>query len=161
MTISISAYTGFYIKAPRPDCSGTVLVSVCPKHGDVDVAFCPTCGEKVIKQAKFIESKNSIAEILYDPEGEFASTLKPEDVEFIRQNVTHIEAENVNDDGDVDYFIIGDDYVYIDADNGGVMGVDIEEVFHKPDQSDVDRIVKAIGYQTYQMQFGTLISVSY
>lgn len=161
MTISISAYTGFYIKAPRPDDSGTVLVNACPVHGEMDVAFCPTCGEKIIKKAKFVECKNSIAEVLYDPEGDFASTLSPEDAEFIRDNITYIEADNVNDDGDFDYFLIGGDYVYADAESGVVMDVDIEEVLHKPEQADIDRIVKAIGYQSYKLQFGTLIAVSY
>jgi len=161
MSISISAYTGFYIKAPRPLSSGTYLVDACPVHGEMNVAFCPTCGHPVIKQAKFRESNDSIAEIIYDPTGDFASTLTPEDVEFIQQNVTHIEASNVDDDGDFDYFLIGDDYVYADAENGVVMDVDLDEVLHKPEQADIDRIIKAIGYQSYKLQFGTLIAVSY
>lgn len=162
MSMSISAYTGFYIKAPRPLSSGTYLVDACPVHGEMDVAFCPTCGHPVIKQAKFRESNNSIAEVIYDPTGDFVSTLTPEDVVFIQQNVTHIEASNVNDDGDFDYFLIGDDYACNDrAEDGCVIEIDLNEVLHKPDQDVVDRIIKVMGYQSYVMQFGTLISVSY
>lgn len=165
MPLGISAYIGFYIKAPCPDNSGTVLVNACPTHGEMNCAFCPSCGERVVKQSKFVESKNSISEVLYDPEGEFASTMSPEDVEFILENVTHIEASEIGDDDNcVDYFFLDGDYVFADALDGAQISIDLDEFASRPAnmrQEAITRIVKAVGYKSYQICFGTLISVSY
>jgi hypothetical protein len=162
MSISISAYTGFYIKAPRPDNSGSVLVSACPKHGEMEVVFCPTCGLQTVPQAKFIECLRSISELIYDPEADWIKeNVSEEDVEWIQRNVTFVDAGCINGDDDFDYFFIGDDFVYIeDAWDGAVQNIDLTEDVCKPEQEDVDRVLKIVGYQSYEMHFGTLIHVS-
>mgnify|MGYP001765814195 CR=1 FL=1 len=162
MSISISAYTGFYIKAKRPDNSGSVLVHACPKHGEMLVVYCPICGLHTVPQAKFVECLRSISEILYDPEADWIKeNVSEEDVEWIQQNVSFIEAGNINGDDDFDYFFIGDDYVHItDAWDGAVCNIDLTEDVCKPEQADVDRVLKIVGYQSYSMHFGTLVHVS-
>lgn len=162
MSISISAYTGFYIKAKRPDNSGSVLVSACPKHGEMEVVFCPTCGLQAVPKAMFVESLRSISELIYDPEADWINeNVSKEDVEWIQQNVTFIDAGNINGDDDYDHFFIGDDYVHIDdAWDGAVRDIDLAEDVCKPEQADVERVMKIVGYQSYIMHFGTLVHIS-
>lgn len=162
MSISISAYTGFYVKAKRPNNSGSVLVSACPKHGEMDVVYCPTCGLHTAPQAKFVESTRSIGEIILAPDTDWVlEMISEEDAEWIRQNVSFVDPHFFNGEEDYDYFFIGDDYMYIDdAWNGAVQDIDLAEDVCEPEQEDVVRVLKIMGYLSYSMHFGTLILVS-
>lgn len=161
MTTSTFAYVGFYVKAKRPDNSGSILVNACPKHGEMETVFCPTCGLQTVPQSKFIECLRSIAEIIYDPDADWVKeSVSAEDVEWIQQNVTFIQADQVNGDEDYDYFFIGDDYVYVDdVSDGMVCDIDISEEVCMPDPDEVRRVMKIVGYQSHSVHFGMLIQV--
>lgn len=162
MSISISAFTGYYIKAKRPDNSGPVFVNACRAHGEMETVFCPKCGLQAVRETKFIECLRSINEIICDPEADWVNeNVSAEDVEWIQQNVTFVEADGINGDDDFDYFFICEDYVYVpDAWNGIVCDIDLTEDVCKPERGDVERVMKIVGYQQYSMHFGTLIHVS-
>ena len=161
MTTSTSAYVGFYIKAKRPDNSGSVLVNACPKHGEMETVFCPTCGLHTVPQAKFVECTRSIGEIIFAPETDWVlEMISEEDAEWIRQNVAFVDSYHINGEDGFDYFFIGDDYVCVDdVSDGVVCDIDIGEEICMPDPDDVRRIMKILGYQSHSMQFGMLVQV--
>ena len=156
-----SAFTGFFFKANRPPLQTTTLVDVCLDHGALcaSTPVCPLCGKKTVRQVvMFCDSLKSIGEVVSDVESEWVKQMAPEDVALIQEQVTFIETKLIDGEEDYDYFFVGPPSSYLTVSIfHNIETCDPTDITTPPDQQLVDRIIKAVGYHSWSMHFGTMI----
>lgn len=158
MSIDISAYTGFFIKAKRVRVPCHGVETVCPTHGKMNTMFCSKCGAAAIQKPISGTYLSSISEVISDPDCPWVAKLSPADVLYIQRNTGFIEPYEIQANEGYDHFLIGKRAAVIRG-WGGSKVVNLDKIV-PPSQSMIDRIVKAVGYKDYKLHFGTLLCVN-
>jgi hypothetical protein len=159
MGMNIFAYTGIYFKARRPIIKEVGTEWACPTHGGIPSAFCPACGSAAISCPFEYDHHKSISEVIHDPECPWVQRLPAESIHLIQSTVSFFEPDDINGDDDYDYFAIDADAPTLS--DAGILDLDVATLVTPPPHRTIAGIMEAVGYEEFEVKFGTIVSISY
>lgn len=165
MSLSSQVLIGYYIKAKCTTSPQTDKVRTCSgnyQHTLPDPApsFCPQCGAKVGLEDSTWAIKRSMFGIQWEgAEYDWIKQLSEEDLAWINQNFSVADADYVDGQEDYDYIMCGN-YQSIDGLENANTPMSVLELTMRPRVEDIERLQALMQYESAELLFGALVSVS-
>ena len=165
MSISSQVLIGYYIKAKCTPAQQVDSVMACTSDNRHEITspapnFCPTCGSKVEPTLHTWEIKRSLFGIQWEgAEYDWIQKLSPEDLSWINENFSVADTAYVDGEEGYDYIMCGH-YQSIDGLTDAVIPMSVLELTMRPRVEDIERLQALMQYESAELLFGALVSVS-
>lgn len=165
MSMSSQVFVGYFIKAKLSSAHQTDEVFVCThnhnhKYGHPVPRFCPECGSEMDWVKVGSDLPISMWDLQCGAEYDWIKQLDPVDVAWINEMFSASCAYSVDGEDGYDY-IMCKGYDDVDGIEPGVHAMSVSEITTPPTLVDIKRVQHLLCYETTELLFGALVSVSY
>lgn len=165
MSISSQVLIGYYVKAKCTTAQQVDKVQTCSanyehKLPDPAPKFCPHCGSKVgLEDSTWVITRSMFGIQWEGAEYDWIQKLSQEDIDWINENFSVADADYVDGQEDYDYIMCGN-YQTIDGLEDANIPMSVLELTKRPSLADLERLQLIMQYETTELLFGALVSVS-
>lgn len=164
MSMSSQVYFGYFIKAKRVFASQDDTIFACSANHDHPCGnpapnFCPECGSRMEWVKVVGEVPIDMWELQCGGSYDWINELHQADIDWINETFSATDTFSVDGEDDYDY-IMCKGYEDVDGLDSGVHQMSISEITTPPTLEDIKRLQKLMRYETTELTFGALVSVS-
>ena len=165
MSISSQVLIGYYIKAKCTTAQQVDKVQTCSanyehKLPDPGPKFCPHCGSKVaLEDSTWVITRSMFGIQWEGAEYDWIQKLSPEDIDWLNENFSVADTNYVDGEEGYDYIMCGNSQS-IDGLTDAVIPISVLELTMRPSVADLERLQLIMQYETTELLFGALVSVS-
>lgn len=165
MSVSSQIFFGYYIKAKCSTVPQHDVVMACSNSASHDLPnptpkFCPECGGKVVETNVAWDMVRSLCGIQWEgADYDWIKSLSKENIEWLNENFSVHDSAYIAGEEGYDYIMCGK-YESIDGLDTGINPISVVDLTTPPTPEDIIRLRLLMRYETTELLFGALVSVS-